>query len=194
MTTVTAEAVPQHLTLPGGMEPLPPRRKWRAITVATMILVPAFWAILAGLVATASKNNDAGPNPAAAIALGLALVPFVFLVTAFMSEHPRAPSAVLKAMGLAILVGIPVSAVAGDAVTGLVAGIGAGGICALRTDAAHNWRARALVVTAASVYTFVLIRTVGAPALLVAPIFPLTGIGIADHISEWRAQRAVRAG
>jgi hypothetical protein len=175
------------------MEPLPPRRKWRAITVATMILVPAFWAILAGLVATASTKNDSGPNPGAAIALGVALVPFVFLVTAFMSEHPRAPMAVLKAMGLAVLVGIPVSAVAGDAVTGMVAGIGAGGICALRTDAAHNWRARAVAVTAASLYTFVLIRTVGAPALLVAPVFPLTGIGIADHISEWRDRRVVRA-
>ena len=191
---MTTQNLSHPATLSGGIEPLPPRRKWRAITVATMILVPAFWAILAGLVSTASKNNHAGPNPAAAIALGLALVPFVFLVTAFMSEHPRAPSAVLKAMGLAVLVGIPVSAVAGDAVTGMVAGIGAGGICALRSDAAHSWRARAVAVTVAAVYTFVLIRTIGAPALLVAPVFPLTGIGIADHISEWRVQRQVPAG
>jgi len=106
-----------------------------------------------------------------------------------MSEHPRPPSAVLKAMGLAMAVGIPVSAVAGDAVTGMVAGIGAGAICALRADEAHNWRARAAAVAIASAYTFVLIRTIGAPALLAAPIFPLTGIGIADHVSEWRVRR-----
>jgi hypothetical protein len=191
---VTAQDRPQNVLHPGGVEPLSPRRKWRAITVATMLLVPAFWAILAGLVSTTSRTEGVGPNPAAAIALGLALIPFVFLVTAFMSEHPRAPSAVLKAMGLALLVGIPVSAIAGDAVTGMVAGVGAGAIIALRADAAHNWRARALAVAFASVYTFVLIRTVGAPALLPAPIFPLTGIGIADHLSEWRLQRATTRG
>ena len=37
-------------------------------------------------------------------------------------------------MGLCLLVGIPVSALAGDAVSGIVAGVGAGGIAALRAD------------------------------------------------------------
>lgn len=187
---MTAQALLHRLSRSDPVEPLSPRRKWRAITVATLLLVPAFWAILAGLVSTTSQTEGEGPNPAAAIAFGLALVPFVFMVTAFLSEHPRAPSAVVKAMGLALLVGIPVSAIAGDAVTGMVAGIGSGAISALRADAGHNWRARAVAVAVASVYTFVLIRTIGAPALLAAPIFPLTGIGIADHISEWRLDRA----
>lgn len=191
---MTAHDVARQLPQSGGIEPLSPRRKWRAITIATMLLVPAFWAILAGLVASTSVAHDPGPNPAAAIALGLALIPFVFLVTAFMSEHPRPPSAVLKAMGLALLVGIPASAIAGDAVTGMVAGIGAGAICALRADEAHNWRARAAAVAIASAYTFVLVRTIGAPALLAAPIFPLTGIGIADHVSEWRLRRVTTQG
>jgi hypothetical protein len=177
---------------PTGMEPLPPQRKWRAITLATLLLVPAFWAMLAGLVAAATDERG-GPNPAAAIALGLALIPFVFLVLAFMSEHPRAPGAVVRAMGLFLLVGIPASALAGDAVTGIVAGVGAGGIVALRSDDAHSWRARALAVVAAALYTLVLVRTVGAAALLPAPIFPFTGIGVADHLSERKHEREAAA-
>lgn len=178
--------------------PLPPQRKWLTITLATLLLVPAYWALLAGIVVGAAGEGKTAaaagaPDPAAALALGLALIPFVFVILAFASQHPRAPGAVLRAMAMALLVGIPVSALAADAVTGIVAGVGAGGISALRADAAHNWRARALAVAAATVYTFVLVRTAGPIALLAAPVLPLTGLGLADHLSERRLEReAVR--
>jgi hypothetical protein len=175
------------------MQPLSPQRKWRAIMVATLVLVPAFWLLLAGLVAGAADDaaeTEAAPNVAIALAVGLAVVPFVFVALAFLSEHPRAPGAVLRAMGWSLLVGIPVSALAGDAVTGIVAGVGAGGIQALRMDEPQNWRARALGVLVASAYTFVLARVAGGLVLLPAPIFPLTAIGIADHLSERRAEQA----
>jgi hypothetical protein len=174
---------------PQGLDPLPPMKKWRAITVATLVLVPGFWAMLAGLVAGSSKAETGGPDPGAAIALGLALIPFVFLSLAFMSEHPRAPVAVLKAMGLCLLVGITVSAVAADAVTGIIAGVGAGGVVALRADMAHNWKSRAVGVLIAALYTFVLVRLAGPIVLLPAPVFPLTAIGIADHLSERKRER-----
>jgi hypothetical protein len=179
----------------GGLEPLSPPRKWRAITLATLLLVPAFWFLMAGLVATAADGNreQTPPNAAAGIALGLALIPFVFIVLAFASAHPRAAGAVAKAMGWSLLVGLPVSALAGDAVTGIVAGVGAGGIVALRMDDEHNWRARALAVAIASAYAFVLVRTAGVITLLSAPIFPFTAIGIADHCSEWRRERDAAA-
>ena len=62
--------------------------------IATLVLVPAFWSMLAGLVAVApDEDAEPRPNAAAAIALGLALIPFVFIVLAFLSEHPRAPMA-----------------------------------------------------------------------------------------------------
>jgi hypothetical protein len=170
-----------------GSEPLTPQRKWLAITLATIVLLPAHWSILAGIVAGAAENKADAPDAGAALLVGLAIVPFVFIVLAFASSHPRWPTAVLKAMGLALLVGVPVSAIAGDAVTGIVAGVGAGGVVALRSDPGHNWRARAIAVVAATLYTFVLVRTVGALALLPAPIFPFTGIGVADHLSERRA-------
>ena len=172
---------------PKGAEPLTPKRKWQTITVATLLLVPAFWALLSGLVASAA-DQPGGPDPAAALALGLALTPFVFIVLAFGSQHPRAAGAVLKAMGLSLLVGVPVSALAADAVTGVVAAIGAGGSVALRSDDGW-WKARAVAVTAVTLYTFVLIRVAGPIVLLPAPILPLTSIGLADHLAERNRQR-----
>ena len=171
---------------PAGVEPLSPRRKWQAITLATLLLVPAYWSILAGLVAAASDAPDPLPNPAASLALGLVLIPFVFVVLAFVSEHQRAPGAVWRALVMTVVVGAVVSALAADAVTGIVAGVGAGGVVSLRADADHNWRARALGVLFAVVYTFVLVRMASSLALLPAPIFPFTAIGIADHLSERR--------
>jgi hypothetical protein len=173
-----------------GAEPLPPQRKWRAITLATLLLVVAYWSMLGGLVSLASDDADAGgPQAGAAIALGLSLIPFVFIALAFLSEHPRAATAVLKAMGLALLVGIPVSGIAADAVTGIVAGAGAGGIAALRADRPHTWQTRAVALAFATAYTFVLVRTIGAMALVPAPIFPFTALGLADHYAEWRDGR-----
>jgi hypothetical protein len=177
---------------PTGLAPLSPQRKWRAILVATLVLAPALWSLLAGLVAVASDEPDA-PDPGPAIAFGLALIPFVFIVLAFMSEHPRPPSAVLRAMGLALLVGIVVSAIAQDAVTGIVAGVGAGGVAALRRDPDSTTRSRATAVLVAALYTFVLVRLAGGIVLLPAPIFPFTAIGVADHLAERAAERAAGA-
>jgi hypothetical protein len=109
-----------------------------------------------------------------------------------LSEHLRAPAATAKAP-LAILVGAPVSAFAGDAVTGFVAGVGAGGIVAMRTDVAHNWKARAIAVLAVSACVFILLRSTTIIALLLAPVLPFTSIGVADHLSERRREREARA-
>jgi len=181
---VVARGVPRGSTEPGGLEPLPPLKKWRAITLATLIFVPGFWVLLAGLVASSSETGIDGPNSGAALALGLASIPFVFIVLAFLSEHPKAPAAVLKAMGLALVVGIPVSALAGDALTGIVTGVGAGAIVALRLEPDHSYRARMLAILLTGLATFVLVRLVGSAALLPAPILPFTAIGVADHLSE----------
>ncbi len=174
------------MRVPTGMEPLPPQRKWKAITLATLLLVPAYWSILAGLVAAAAEGPEPVANPAVYLAFGLAVIPFVFVVLAFVSEHPRAPAAVWRAMVLAVGVGTVVSALAADAVTGIVAGVGAGGVIALRADADHNWRARALGVVFAVVYTYMLVRMASSLALLPAPIFPFTAVGVADHLPERR--------
>ncbi|MFB3738601.1 MAG: hypothetical protein ACE14W_06515 [Candidatus Velamenicoccus archaeovorus] len=176
-------------TVPPGMEPLPPRRKWRAILVATLLLVPGYWAMMVGLVSFASDKEDA-PAAAPFIAFGLALIPFVFVALAFLSEHPRAPAAAAKAMGLAVVVGIPASALAADALTGFVAGVGAGGIAAMRMDQGHTWKARAVAVLAAAAYAFLTVRAAPDLVLLIAPVLPFTVLGVADHLSERRSERA----
>src|SRR5262245_1281888 len=146
MCASTAASRPQPDPRSGAL-PLTPQRKWQAITVATLVLFPGYLALLAGLVSAATdsgKDQPGAPQTAVALVVGLALIPFVFIVLAFMSQHPNAPAAAAKAMGLSLLIGIPVSALAGDAVTGIVAGVGAGGIVALRSEPVHNWKARAI--------------------------------------------------
>jgi hypothetical protein len=69
----------------------------------------------------------------------------------------------------------------------------AGGIVAMRADVAHSWRARAIAVLAASVYVFILIRSVAVIGLLLAPVLPFTSIGVADHLSERRREREAGA-
>jgi hypothetical protein len=170
------------------LEPLSPPREWRAITFGTLLLVPAFWAMLAGLVAIAS-DDPSHVNPTVALGLGAALVPLVFFVVARASDQRRVVVVALQAVGLALLVGIPVSAVAGDAVSGIVAGVGAGGAIAIRSDEVHTRRARAVAVVVATVYVFVLVRTVSTVVLLPAPVFPLTATGLADLVSDRRFAR-----
>jgi hypothetical protein len=87
------------------------------------------------------------------------------------------------------------AAIAKEPVTGVVAGMAAGGIVALRMDDDHTVRSRILAVVVASAYTAVLVLTIGGLALLPAPIFPFTALGVADHMAERRAEaaRAARA-
>jgi hypothetical protein len=176
-----------------GAQPLSPRQKWRAILLATLLMVPGYWSLLAGVVAVASDQPGA-PAAGPLIAFGLAIIPFVFVVLAFTSGHPRAPGAIVKAMVLALVVGIPVSAVAQDAVTGFVAGMGAGGIAALRPDVYRGWKARALGVAVASAGIFLFVRVAGVPAILITPAVPFSALGVADHIAERRREERAANG
>ena len=164
-------------------------RIWRAILIATLLLAPAYWSLLIGVVSLASTKAGGVADPGLWIAFGLMLVPFVFVVLAFASGHPRAPGAVAKATALALLVGVPVSALAADAVTGFVAGIGAGGIVALASDVERPWRGRILAVVAVTLWAFVTVRVVPEAALLLAPALPFTSVGVADHLVELRRER-----
>jgi hypothetical protein len=173
-------------TRAAGIAPITDRQKWRAIIIATLALVPVYWLLLAAMVSAADDSEGGIANPAAAATAALCLLPFVFILLAFLSEHPRAPGAAVRAMGMCLLVGVVVSVVAADAVTGIVAGVGAGGVHALRPEPGLSWRPRAMAVVIGSVYAFVLVRTAGAIALLPAPVFPFTGLGLADHLAARR--------
>ena len=183
--------VPSQAPSSAPVDPLAPRRKWRAITIASLLLLPAYLGIVVGLVAVASDRSDT-PPAGPPIAFGLGLVPFVFVALAFLSSHPRAPGAAAKAMGLSLLVGIPIAALVPDVVTGLVAGIGAGGAVALRPEPNSSWKARATGVAAVSVYAAVMVRVVPDVTVLLAPTLPFTALGVADHLAEIRRLRTER--
>ena len=174
---------------PAGIDPLSPQRKWRAITIATLLLLPAYLGIVVGLVAVTSSRADA-PPAGPPIAFGLGLLPFVFIALAFLSSHPHAPGAAAKAMVLSIVVGIPIATLVPDAVTGLVGGIGAGGAAALRPEPNGSWKPRAIGVAVVCVYVAVMVRIVPDVAVLLAPTLPFACLGVADHLAETRRARA----
>jgi hypothetical protein len=162
---------------------------WRAILIGTLLLAPAYWSLVIGVVSVASTKSGGVANPGLWIAFGLMLLPFVFVALAFASAHPRAPGAVAKAMASALAVGVPVSALSADLVTGFVAGVGAGGIVALRSDVDRPWRGRMLAVFAVTAWAFVTVRVVPEAALLLAPALPFASLGVADHLVELRREK-----
>lgn len=161
---------------------LPPRRKWFAITIATVATLVSYSFILFAFVA---GSTEGGPNPGPPLALGLALVPIVFMVAAFLTRHPRAGGAVLKAMGLWLVIAIPIAAL--DIVTGLVAGFGAGAVVTVRAEEEHTRKSRIIAVAAATLYTLILVQFAPDAALIGGAILPYLAVGVADSIMERKA-------
>ncbi len=164
--------------------PINPRRKWTAITVATLVMVVSYIAMLIGFIAIEVED---GPAPGPVIAFGLSLVPFVFIILAFMSSNRRAASAVLKAMGLSVIVAGPLSALMADAVSGLVAGFGVGGAVTLRREEHHTLKSRLIAVGITTVYVAVLVNFSVEGGLFAGAVLPLLSLGIADWVMDRRA-------
>jgi hypothetical protein len=162
--------------------------------MATLVVVPAYWSILAGVVSLGLDDDGGMAHPELAIAFGLALLPFSFVVLAVYSEQPRVPIAVAQALGAAVLVGVPVSALAGDAVTGLVGSVGAGGIFALRPVPDQGWRPRVAAVVLVCASTFVLAQVSPPLAVVPAPVLPFAALGLADRRVERAQHRALLGG
>jgi hypothetical protein len=127
--------------------------------------------------------------------LGLALIPFVFMVAAFGSRHPRASGAVLKAMGLFIVIGLPLG-VLGPAI-GIPAGTAVGAMVAIRPlDGMPGvMKARGIAVALGIVYLFVMGAISPAFGVFVGAALPFFVIGLSDQALEWRtAERAKHDG
>jgi hypothetical protein len=166
------------------------RRKWPAIGAGTFVMMIAealiVYAFVLGSAGTGSES------PLAALALGLALVPAVFVLVAFVSKHDRAPTAVIYAMLLSLLVGLPLAAI--DVVTALAAGFGVGGAVTLVWSEDDSWVGRGLAVVLVAVYVGVLTRFIVEAGILAAAILPLVAVGVADEIAERHAERLRRLG
>ena len=166
------------------------RRKWLAIGVATIVMVFSYSAFVVALVA----GEAGGENAAGAFALGAGLAPFVFIALAFVSGHPTPASAVVVAMGVALLFALPVSAVLQDAVTGLAAGFGMGGVFSLRAEESDSLWARAIAVVFVCAYTAILVRFITEGGLIAGATLPLVALGIADSFTDYRRRLAAADG
>lgn len=156
------------------------RRSWLAIALSTLLVVLSYRAIAIGMVAGAAGDAERGQG---LVAFGVGLVPFVFLVLAFGSAHRNAPGAVIKAMALALLIGAP-GVVLGGVALGVVLGYGAGGVVALRRDPDTRLGPRWWAVLVGTVLAAVVLATDLGVGLLLAPVMPLTSIGVADTLTR----------
>lgn len=166
--------------------PLPTRRKWTAVILATLVELVSFWSIVVGMIrATAEEGSDVAGSAAGLFALGFALVPFAFLVLAFGTNNPRAPGATLRAMGLFLIIGLP-TIIFLDAAVGLSAGFGLGGIACIRLEIEHSWKVRFWWVIALVVYVFLLVFTgfASGPGVLSASLLPFATVAFADWAVE----------
>ena len=161
------------------------KRSWLAIGIGTMALLVSYSSLLVAIVATQSDTPDAaGPL----FALGFAMVPITFVAVAFVSGRRSAPIAVLKAMGLWLLVALPLGLF--NPVFGLCAGFGLGGMLTLKELDNTRWKTRLVAVTLGALYAFTMLFVFPAVGLLSGGLLPFTSLGFADYYSEHRARSA----
>ncbi|MEA2023878.1 MAG: hypothetical protein U9N79_06250 [Actinomycetota bacterium] len=166
--------------LVGTDDPTSTRRRWVAVGLATALELVSYWSLLRAYVA---GREGLGPEVVGpSFFFGMIMVPFVFVALAFVSRHPNAPMAVLKGMGLFLLVGLPVGLLI--PVLGLVAGFGVGGVVTYRMDETHRYGSRLIAVGAISVYTLVLMIIATPIGVFTGGFLPFVAIVFADRYSE----------
>lgn len=157
------------------------KRSWIAIAISTVVVMTSYSSLLVAIVATRSDTPQAaGP----AFALGFVLAPLVFVSLAFLSGRKRAPTAVLKAMALWILVALPLGLF--NPVFGLSAGFGIGGVFTLAESDSDRWVHRSIAVLLVSTYSLLMLFVIPVLGLLSGGLLPLASIGLADYYTEYR--------
>ena len=159
------------------------KRSWLAIGVSTVVLMVSYGSLLVAIVSTRSETPQAATP---AFAVGFALVPFVFLTLAFVSGRPSAPVSVLKAMGLWLLVALPLGLF--NPVFGLSVGFGIGGVITLKERETDRLLARAVAVLLAGTYSLLMLFVIPGLGLLSGGLLPLASLGLADYFTFHRSK------
>jgi hypothetical protein len=163
------------------------RSNWIAISVATPLMMFSTFAYAAAF--TGGDEADGWFFDLRLAFVGLAVAPFVFVALGFLSRNPHAPKRVLQAMGLLLVVGLPVGLL--DPLVGAATGFGLGGAMVLNRPAVERvvyWRLAAVVFT--FVYVFVLIVAIPPAGVFTGAVLPLIMIGVADEYAAWSAERS----
>jgi uncharacterized membrane protein YccC len=166
-------------------DPITWRRKWTVVVVGSLLTMMSMWSMIIAVAANGSDSADA-PDPAPFAAFGLALVPLVFVAVAFGSRHRRAAGRTVGAMGLFVVVALPLGLL--DSTTGLVAAFGIGCAITMRPEPVHRLRGRVLGVALVSVYTLVVVSVAPPLGIALAPLLPLPAVAVADVFMEYRAE------
>ena len=157
------------------------RTGWKAIAAGTAVAQFSYWPAVSAVVGA----PDSGADGTRMLTLGFAVMPLVFITVAFGSRHPRAPAAVLRAMGLFIVVGLPLAL--WHVGVGLVVGYGAGTIAALRRpERIRSHVGRVVAVTLAGLYVFIAGAVATSVGLLAGALVALAAVGVADAVAVRR--------
>ena len=168
-----------NVVFPGGSADS--RTGWKAIAAGTAVAQFSYWPAVSAVVGA----PDSGADGTRMLTLGFAVMPLVFITVAFGSRHPRAPAAVLRAMGLFIVVGLPLAL--WHVGVGLVVGYGAGTIAALRRpERIRSHVGRVVAVTLAGVYVFIAGAVATSVGLLAGALVALAAVGVADAVAVRR--------
>ncbi len=157
------------------------KRSWFAIGLSTIVLMVSYSSLLVAIVATQSDTPEAaGPT----FALGFALVPVAFVALAFLSGRRNAPTAVLKAAGVWLLVALPLGLF--NPVFGLCVGFGIGGVLTLKERDTDRWQARTIAVLLVATYSLSMLWVIPAIGLLSGGLLPFACLGLADYYTQHR--------
>ena len=164
-------------------EPVDLRRRWLAISLATVAMQFAYWPVV-GALGTTTDGERVVALPL--VLIGIGVVPFALLGLALLSRHPNPGSATLKSLGLFLLVGPPLIVIL-DPMVGMTAGLAAGGVTALHRDPdVHPIRWRWIAVAVLTVYVVVLLVVIPPFAVVSGAILPFTVHGLVDQAAETR--------
>lgn len=125
----------------------------------------------------------------AGIGLSLLVVPVAFLAAAWVSRKEDWPLWTAAAMGLSLLVGLPLMAF-GDPLAALLSGFAAGAVVALSRPEGTSWRPRAVAAAVVAVLALLGGRSVFIVFALVGPALPFTAMGLVDLSRFGRAPDA----
>lgn len=160
------------------------KRSWLAIGIGTIVLMVSYGSLLTATATTASETPEAaGPL----FALGFALVPLVYVAVAFLSGRSNAPMAVLKGMGVWMLVALPLGLL--HPVFGYCAGFGMGGVLTLKERDTDRWQTRSIAVFIAATYSLGMLFVYAPIGVLSGGLLSLASLGLADAYTEYRAKR-----
>lgn len=156
-------------------------RRWRGAGFGTAVMQLSYIPLVLAWRAAIGGADVDSVLLGQALGFGLGVMPIVFIVVAFVSRHRQAPTAVLKAMVLFVVVGGPLFVVI-DPMLGTVAGYAAGGVVALRQDFGPRATQARIVAVIAVIVAVLLLMGIFAPlAAAVGALSPFLALAYADH-------------